>query len=158
VGEINSAHKTRGGNIGGDIFGDLELSAHAIGICDDAYEKALALARTSSRQGKPLKDQQLVQIQIGRMKMLAEALRSYVMRTAWERDANIHSENAGLVMNFSTEVVQEVTEIALGFYDRAGVQTNRAADKLVRDASIWEHLAGDAVQRMRIARRILAAG
>jgi hypothetical protein len=29
------------------------------------------------------------------------------------------------------------------------------ADKLVRDAFIWSHLAGDSVQRMKVARRIL---
>ena len=28
------------------------------------------------------------------------------------------------------------------------------ADKLVRDAFIWTHLAGDSVQRMKVARRL----
>jgi hypothetical protein len=27
-------------------------------------------------------------------------------------------------------------------------------DKLVRDAFIWSHLAGDSVQRMKVARRL----
>ena len=30
-------------------------------------------------------------------------------------------------------------------------------DKLVRDAIIWTHLAGDSVQRMKVARRLAAA-
>jgi len=29
-----------------------------------------------------------------------------------------------------------------------------SADKLVRDSIIWTHLAGDAVQRMKVARRL----
>jgi hypothetical protein len=33
---------------------------------------------------------------------------------------------------------------------------NAGTDKLVRDAMIWTHLAGDSVQRMRVARRIIA--
>jgi hypothetical protein len=28
------------------------------------------------------------------------------------------------------------------------------ADKLVRDAMIWSHLAGDSVQRMKVMRRL----
>ncbi len=56
-------------------------------------------------------------------------------------------------MNFSTDVIQEVTEINLELHAGAGVLDARA-DKLVRDAMIWSHLAGDTVQRMKPARRL----
>jgi len=35
--------------------------------------------------------------------MFPGALRSFVMRIAWEHDRRIHSPNAGLAMNFSTD-------------------------------------------------------
>ena len=85
--------------------------------------------------------------------MLTEALRSFVMRIAWEHDHKVHSANAGLCMNLSTDVIQEVTEINLDIHMSAGVLEPRA-DKLVRDGIIWSHLAGDSVQRMKATRRL----
>jgi alkylation response protein AidB-like acyl-CoA dehydrogenase len=155
VGEVNGARKRAAGDVSGEVFGDLELAANALGICDDACEKALQLVR-ARKNGGALKDQQLVQLKIGRMKMLTEALRSYVMRVAWEHDERIHSPNAGLVMNFSTDVGQEVTDLALDVYDRAGAAADRAAEKLARDMYIWSHLAGDTVQRLKFGQRIIA--
>ncbi len=153
VGEVNGAQ--RRSSDGGDLFGDLELAANALGVCEAACEQALALARTQSRGGKPLKEQQLVQLKLGRMAMLTEALRSYVMRVAWEHDRKMPSANGGLAMNLSTDIIEEVTELNLDLHGMAGSAMHPAADKLVRDSFIWRHLAGDNVQRMKIARRIL---
>jgi alkylation response protein AidB-like acyl-CoA dehydrogenase len=85
---------------------------------------------------------------------LTEALRSYVLRVAYEHDQKAHSANAGLVMNLSTDIIQEVAELNADIHDAAGI-IDENADKLVRDAFIWSHLAGDAVQRMKVARRVL---
>jgi hypothetical protein len=35
-----------------------------------------------------------------------------------------------------------------------GCAMDHHADKLARDAIIWSHLAGDTVQRMKVARRL----
>src|SRR5215470_4816277 len=148
VGEVNGAVRKTGGDggdtTGGDLFGDLELAANALGICDDACESALKHARETR-----LFDQQLVQLKLNRMHALTEALRYFVMRVAWEHDKRIHSPNAGLAMNFSTDVVQEVAEL---YMDLCGGTPH--ADKLVRDSFIWSHLAGDTVQRLKVARRL----
>jgi len=156
VGEVNGARKKAAGDVSGDMFGDLELAANALGICDDACEKAISIVKSRQQGGQPLKDQQLIQLKIGRMKMLTEALRSYVMRVAWEHDQRIHSVNAGLVMNLSTDTGQEVTDLALDIFDRAGAPADPAADKLARDMYIWSHLAGDTVQRLKFGRNIIA--
>jgi alkylation response protein AidB-like acyl-CoA dehydrogenase len=155
VGEVNGALRRGEGEIGGDIFGDLELAANGLGICDDACESAIHLAQTAQQGGRPLKDQQLVALKIGRMKMMTEALRSYVMRVAWEHDQHIASVNAGLAMNLATDTIQEVAELAMDAFDRAGAPMDRRADKLARDTFIWSHLAGDSVQRLKIVRRML---
>jgi alkylation response protein AidB-like acyl-CoA dehydrogenase len=159
VGEVNgSVHKTggRGGDTtGGDIFGDLELSANALGICDDACQSAMRYAKTAKQGGQALFAQQNVQLQINKMFMLTEALRSFVLRVAWEHDNKIHTCNAGLAMNLSTDVVQEVTELYMEVRGAQGCRMDPHADKLVRDAFIWNHLAGDNVQRMKVARRLV---
>src|SRR6185369_9539801 len=156
VGPVNGSDmKTQqaGDRTGGDLFGDLELAANALGVCDDACGMALRLARTKKQGGRLLFEQQVVQLKLNRMHLLNEALRSFVMRVAWEHDHKMHSANPGLCMNFSTDVIQEVSEINLELHADAGVMDARA-DKLVRDAIIWSHLAGDSVQRMKTTRRL----
>jgi len=86
--------------------------------------------------------------------MLTEALRSFVMRIAWEHDRRVHSPNAGLAMNFSTDVVQEVIELYMDVRGGAACSMDAHADKLARDAVIWSHLAGDKVQRLKVAGRL----
>jgi acyl-CoA dehydrogenase len=158
VGHVNNSDmKTQaaGDRTGGDLFGDLELAANALGVCDDACEQAMKHARTARQGGSPLIDQQHIALKLNKMNMLTEALRSYVMRIAWEHDHKIHSANAGLAMNFSTDVIQEVTEINLDIHGGAGGSLGaRHAEKLVRDSFIWSHLAGDSVQRLKVAQRL----
>jgi len=157
VGHINNSDmKTQaaGDRTGGDIFGDLELAANALGVCDDACEQAMKHARTATQGGRPLFEQQMIQLKINKMNMLTEALRSFVLRIAWEHDHKIHSANAGLAMNFSTDVIQEVTELNLEIHGGAGCTMARHAEKLVRDGFIWSHLAGDTVQRLKVAARL----
>src|SRR3954467_9218344 len=157
VGPVNGSDmKTQpaGDRTGGDLFGDLELAANALGVCDDACEQAMKHARTAKQGGQVLFEQQNVQLKINKMNMLTEALRSMVMRVAWEHDHRVHSANAGLAMNYSTDVIQEVTELNLDIHGGAGAKVARHAEKLVRDAFIWSHLAGDTVQRLKVAARL----
>ena len=156
IGEVNGAYrKSSGDTSGGDLFGDLELAANAIGVCDCACEQSLEVARTHKQGGKLLKEQQRIQLEINRMMMLTEALRSLVLRAAWEHDNRVPSNAAQLAMNYATDVIQQVTELNLDVHDASGSELSHRADKLVRDSFIWSHLAGDSVQRMRTARRIL---
>jgi alkylation response protein AidB-like acyl-CoA dehydrogenase len=158
VGEVNGATRKSGGQggdtTGGDLFGDLELAANALGICDDACENALRHAKTAQQGGQPLFAQQNVQLTINRMYMLTEALRAFVLRVAWEHDMKVHSANAGLAMNFSSDAVQEVADLYMEVRGLDGSHMDPHADKLVRDSIIWTHLAADSVQRMKVARRI----
>jgi alkylation response protein AidB-like acyl-CoA dehydrogenase len=159
VGEVNGAVRKTGGaggdTTGGDLFGDLELSANALGICDDACESALRYGKTARQGGRALFAQQQVQLKINRMYMMTEALRSFVLRVAWEHDRKIHSCNAGLAMNYSCDVVQEVTELYMDIRGADGGHMDPHTDKLVRDSFIWSHLAGDSVSRMKVTKRII---
>src|SRR5213078_1659275 len=49
---------------------------------------------------------------------------------------------------------QQVTELNMEIRGGALCSMDRRADKLVRDSFIWSHLAGDSVQRMKVARRM----
>jgi len=157
VGEVGtgSVKAGRGDTTGGDLFGDLELAANALGVCGDACEMALGFAKSHNRAGKALMEHQLVQLKINEMHALTEALRSYVMRVAWLHDRGQHSANAGLVMNYSTDVIQRVTRLNMEIHGAEGCAMHARVDKLVRDAMVWTHLAGDTVQRIKILKRLV---
>ncbi len=148
VGEVNGGLKTR--TRGSLDFSDFELAANALGNCDAAVGSAMQYVRQDC-----LASQQRVQLQLAEMHMLTEALRAYVMRVAWEMDAQMReSANVGLVMNFARDVSQRVAVLNMEIHG-GGAQMHAHSDKLVRDTIIWTHLAGDSVQRMKSVRRLL---
>ena len=159
VGEVNGGVRASAGDTtGGDIFGDLELAANAIGVCDDAIEMAMSFAHTHKRAGKYVMEHQLVQLKLNEMHAHTEALRSYVMRVAWERDqGGPVGANAGLAMNLSTDIIQRVTRLNMDIHGPEGCMIHARVDKLVRDAMVWTHLAGDTVQRVKILKRLQGA-
>ena len=87
--------------------------------------------------------------------MLTEALRSFAMRMAREMDRGVQGPvNVALMMNFSNDVIHEVTELNMDIHGAAGCGMDEHADKLVRDGIIWSHLAGDSTQRLKVVRRL----
>ena len=151
VGEVHGGVKVRSGAAA--EFGDFELAANALGVCEAACEYAMAYAKKERKAGKPLYDHQLVQLKLNEMHGLTEALRSYVLRTAWEMDHHLQGVNAVLVMNYATTIIQRVTTLNLDIHAAGGGRIDAMADKLVRDGIIWTHLAGDASQRLKAVRR-----
>ena len=152
VGKVNEGYKMRGGG-----FSDFELAANAVGVCDDAVESATHFARREKRGGRPLADQQVVQLKLNAMHMLTEALRSFVLRVAAETDGKCDRKHPAanvLMMNFASDTIQRVTALNLDVHGMAGGAANAHADKLVRDSIIWTHLAGDSVQRMKVIDRL----
>jgi acyl-CoA dehydrogenase len=152
VGDVHGGVKVRSGAAG--EFGDFELAANALGVCEAACEHAMTYAKAHTRGGKRVYDHQLVQLELNEMFALTEALRSFVMRTAWEMDHRVQGVNAVLVMNYSTTVIQRVTGLNLAIHASSGGMIDATAEKLVRDAIIWTHLAGDASQRLKALRRL----
>jgi alkylation response protein AidB-like acyl-CoA dehydrogenase len=153
VGEVNGAIKARSADL--SEFNELELAANAVGVCEAAVELALQRAR-ELEGGKPKSAQQITQLQLSEMYMLTEALRAFVLRTAWERDRAVARDEAAkdfpsamFATNFSKTVIQRVAELNMDLHGACGMEMDAYADKLVRDAMIWTHLAGDAVTRMK---------
>jgi alkylation response protein AidB-like acyl-CoA dehydrogenase len=161
VGEVNGGVKARSGDV--SQFGDIELAANALGICDAAIEMAMRYARTRTRGGKPLAGQQTVQLRLSEMHVLAEALRSFLLRTAWERELATRGDqpagnfvNAQLVMIFSKNAVQRVTRLNLDVHRIVGAM-DEAAEKLARDAAIWTHLAGSTLLQIISTKALLSS-
>ena len=118
VGEVNGGTKVRSG--ASAEFGDFELAANALGICDAACESAMRFAKKHRRGGKAVYDHQLVQLKLNEMHALTETLRSFVLRTAWEMDNRLHGVGPILVMNYSHTTVQRVTELNMAIHGADG--------------------------------------
>jgi alkylation response protein AidB-like acyl-CoA dehydrogenase len=156
LGRLNTGLKGHGGK--NARFSELEYAANAVGVCDAAVELATRCVGTARRGGRPLSEQQLVQLQLSEMHMLTEALRSFVMRLAAESDAAPAepAPHGHFLMNFSADAIQRVCEANLAIHAQAdGAANHAAAEKLVRDAIIWTHIAGDSVMRMKSVQRLL---
>lgn len=156
LGAINGAHKKHGGR--NSKFGDMEYAANALGLCEAAIDTATLHGRTHRQAGKRLNEHQLFQLKLSEMHMLTEALRSFVMRVAMEADVTvpISRKHNGLLMNFSTDAMQRVCYLNLDIHRGANRgEISARADKLVRDAIIWTHIAGDSVQRMKAVKAML---
>ena len=156
VGGLNGGLKARTGKH--SKFGELEYSANAVGVCDAAVEMAMQHGRTHKQGGKPIIEQQVIQLKLSAMHMLAEALRSFVMRVAAESDAKTapRPTHNHFLMNFATDAIQRVCYLNMDIHGCiGGGMMNAAADKLVRDAIIWTHIAGDSVQRLKAVRSLL---
>jgi hypothetical protein len=81
-----------------------------------------------------------------------------VMRVAADNEnpAQDESRNNVLLLNLSCEAIQRVTRLNLDIHAGTGSLTVAAnADKLVRDAIIWTHIAGDSVQRLKAVQNLL---
>ena len=117
---------------------------------------AMRQARTRWQGGKFIIEHQAIQLKLSEMHMLTEALRSYVMRTACdlEKGADRDMKHNILLMNFSTDVIQRVTHLCMDIHGGAGVMKDVGVEKLVRDAIVWTHLAGDAVQRIKVIKHL----
>jgi alkylation response protein AidB-like acyl-CoA dehydrogenase len=156
LGAINGAHKKHGGK--NSRFGDMEYAANALGLCEAAIAMSTTLGRSSRQAGKRVNEHQLFQLKLSEMHMLTEALRSFVMRVAMEADvaAPISRKHNGLLMNFSTDAMQRVCYLNLDIHRASQKgEIDARADKLVRDAIIWTHIAGDAVTRMKAVQALL---
>ena len=149
MGKLDGAMSHHGGK--NAKFAELEYSANAVGVCDAAVEMAMLHARREKRGGRVLAEQQLVQLQLSEMHMMTEALRSFMLRVATESDdeGNEHFAHSHFLMNFATEAIQRVCNLNQEIHGYADGRHRAGADKLVRDAIIWTHIAGDAVQKMK---------
>ncbi len=160
IGTVNGGAQARATDI--SHFNEFELAGNALGVCQAACEAAMRHATTIKQGGKLISTQQLTQKRLAEMHLLTEALRSYVLRTGWERDQAMggdaalrDSPNAAFVMIFAQEVIQRVTALGVDIRGVGAGAINASADKLSRDALIWTHLAGDSVQHMKVAKHLI---
>ena len=155
VGEVNRAYAGGESLTGG--FNDVELSANILGIAQAAFEHALEHARNRVQGGRPIIEHQAISLKLADMHMRLEAARSYLFRVVeacLEEGVGMDSASKQLMKVFATEAGQKVTRDAVEIFGGMGVMREAPVEKLMRDASIFTHLAADSVMMLKAAEKL----
>lgn len=138
-------------------FNDVELASNVLGIAQSAFEHALDHARNRIQGGKPIIEHQAIALKLSDMYMRLEAGRSYLFRTVESGEhesAEFESSSKQLMKVFATEVAIKVTRLAVEIFGGSGVMRDAPVEKLLRDASIFPHLAADSIMNLRAAAKL----
>jgi alkylation response protein AidB-like acyl-CoA dehydrogenase len=128
-------------------------AAMCLGVARTAYDTALDWSLERVQGGVPIHRHQLVAHDIGRMRLLLDAARSYLMRTAWEYSwsPSFNPELSWGVRVHAAEVAIEVTQKAMFLLGGRGIMSGNLTEKLVRDALTLTHGNGtSALMTLRI--------
>ena len=138
-------------------FNDVELASNMLGIAQSAFEHALDHARNRIQGGKPIIEHQAIALKLADMYMRLEAARSYlfkVVESGEHEAAEFESSSKQLMKVFATEVAIKVTRLAVEIFGGSGVMRDAPVEKLLRDASIFPHLAADSIMSLRAAAKL----
>ncbi len=148
----------------GLISANITNAAMCLGIARAAYDAALDWSLDRVQGGAPIHQHQLVAHDLGRMRILLDAVRSYLLRVAWEYShvPSFDPELSWGIRVYAADVAIEVTQKALFLFGGRGIMADHPVEKLVRDALTMTHGNGtSALMTLRVgehqAERRLAA-
>jgi alkylation response protein AidB-like acyl-CoA dehydrogenase len=137
----------------GLIAANITNGAMCLGIARAAYEAALDWSLDRVQGGVPIHRHQLVAHDLGRMRILLDAARSYVHRAAWEYShaPEFDPELSWGVRVYAADVAIEVTQKALFLFGGRGIMAGYPVEKLARDALTMTHGNGtSALMTLRV--------
>ncbi len=149
VGSENGAYGVKQSRL--MAFDNLEIGTHLLGVAEAAYEAALEHAKGRVQGGKPIIRHQAIALMLGDMRMRLEAARSYLYRVAWHMDTDtpMDREARVLVKTFCSEAAVAVTQAAVEIFGGSGIMKEGPAEKYLRDAITFVHLAASRAHRLR---------
>jgi alkylation response protein AidB-like acyl-CoA dehydrogenase len=137
----------------GLMAANITNGALCLGIARSAYEAALDWSLDRVQGGVPIHRHQLVGHDLGRMRILLDAARSYLLRTAWEYShaPSFNPELSWGVRVYLADVAIEVTQKALFLFGGRGIMAGYPVEKLARDALTMTHGNGtSALMTLRV--------
>lgn len=138
-------------------FNDVELAANVIGISTAAFEHALDHARNRIQGGKPIIEHQAIAIKIADMYMRLEAAKSYLFQVVESSDdgkPDFESASKQMMKVFAVEAALSITRNAVEIFGGSGVMRDAPVEKLLRDASVFPHLAADSIMSLKAAAKL----
>lgn len=132
------------------------VSAAAVGVARRALDEALRYAQERHAFGKPIIAQQGISFMLADMAMNIEAARLLVYQAAWLVDnGKPNVKEAACAKAFAADMCMKVTTDAVQVFGGYGYSREYPAEKLMRDAKIYQIYEGTSqIQRVIITREL----
>jgi alkylation response protein AidB-like acyl-CoA dehydrogenase len=136
----------------------INVAARGVGLARAAFEDALQYAQQRETFGKPISEQQTIQIMLAEMGTKIEAARLLTYSAAEKKDRGERCDlEAGMAKFFATETAQEVAWTAMRIHGGAGYAKDLNVERYYRDAPLLVIGGGtNELQRLIIAKGLLA--
>ncbi|MEX0879383.1 MAG: acyl-CoA dehydrogenase family protein [Thermoanaerobaculia bacterium] len=140
--------------------GRIGIAAQAVGISQEAFEAAVAYAKSRRAFGRPIADFQALRFYLADMATEIDAARLLTRKAAAAKDAakasgGRFSMEAAVAKLFAAEMAQRVTTKALQIHGGYGYTKEYSVERNFRDARITEIYEGTSeIHRLIIAREI----
>merc|ERR1712038_1398794 len=134
------------------------VAAGAVGIAQRALDEATKYATERKTFGQPICEHQAVAFILAEMAMNIESSRLIMQRSAWEIDqGRRNTYYASIAKALAGDVANKAASDCVQVFGGNGFNTEYPAEKLMRDAKIYQIYEGTAqIQRVIISREILA--
>ena len=136
------------------------MAAIAVGVAQCAMEEAIKYGKERRQFGRPVTENQAIQFKLADMQIKIEAARQLAAHALQKMDAGLefHAE-AAMAKAFAADTAIEVTGSAMEVFGGCGFMTHFPAEKLLRDARVFQIIEGTGeMQRMVVASHLLKEG
>lgn len=152
LGEVNEGLSSR------VQFGaSVEIASMTLGICKAIYNIALEHAKQRVQGGKLIIEHQTVGSMLAEMKVMNDALETYLFDTAFQiRDnPNFDRKKATYTGIFSRDCFMKIMLLAMDVMAGVGIMRDHPMEKFLRDGLTWLHASGtNSLNRLRVAETI----
>ncbi|KAM4640761.1 medium-chain specific acyl-CoA dehydrogenase, mitochondrial isoform 1-T1 [Discoglossus pictus] len=133
------------------------VAAGAVGLAQRALDEATKYSLERKTFGKLIAEHQVVSFMLAEMAMKVELARMAYQRAAWEVDSGRRNTYyASIAKAFAGDIANQVASDAVQVFGGNGFNSEYPAEKLMRDAKIYQIYEGTAqIQRLIIAREHL---
>jgi len=133
------------------------VASGAVGLAQRALDEATKYALERKTFGRTIIEHQAIQFLLAEMAMNVEAARLCVQRSAWEMDqGRRNTYYASIAKAFAGDIANKAATDCVQIMGGNGFNTEYPAEKLMRDAKIYQIYEGTAqIQRLIIGREWL---
>jgi len=137
--------------------GRIAIAAMALGLAQEAYERARSYARERIQFGQPIASFQAIQWMLADMATELDAARLLVYRAAWlKQEGHPFTREAAMAKLFTTETSERVCRKAIQIHGGYGYVREYEVERMYRDQRLCAIGEGtNEIQRLVIAREIL---
>jgi alkylation response protein AidB-like acyl-CoA dehydrogenase len=138
-------------------LGRVNVAARGLGVATCAFEAAIRYAQQREAFGKPIAEQQQIQVKLAQMATRIRAAELLMLDAARRKASGERADlEAGMAKLFATEVAEECALEAMRIHGGYGYSQEYIVERLYRDAPLLILGEGtNEIQQLVIARRLL---